>query len=185
MATPKSEETRSLREHVRNGRFDHDDFWRAFWSGAFERAGKTSLEYGGWPGTREYVRIRGNALGASRIQLNDSPGEDAIYRRLADVSFDALHPSFKHEFEHEMLIPDGVIEDWLSSSDDPRGSRIKRVIREARRLAKEEPGLSHREIGKRLSGLAGFSEPTLRKILAGDYPAQRKRGIRGLDRRHR
>ena len=183
-----SEQARSLRELARDGTLNLADFWVAFWLGLFERQGKTKLlirplSYGTpVPATRELVIISLNALGAAEI-FPGNVGGNRLYELLSERPYDFLHPNFRHEFEG-MQIPESDLKKWLEGPDRPIGTRIKRVLRAAERIADADPRLSFNEIAvelaKRTGRFAGYAPDSIRKILSGRYPAQRRFGIPGL-----
>ena len=183
-----SEQARSLRELAQDGTLDLADFWVAFWQGLFEGAGKTKLlicppSYGTpVAATREEVLLL-NALGAAEIRAGNA-GSEKIYELLAECLYADVHPTFRWDFEG-MLIPESELEKLRAGPDDSIGLAIKRVLREAARIA-EQGVQSNRAIARQLVAgrgrFAGYSESTIRQILDGRFRPQRARRIHDLHR---
>ena len=125
-----------------------------------------------------------NPLGASRLEPPAEPGVEAIYDALANCHYDDLHPSFRYEFE-SILISERELKRWRAISDDPIGTRIKRVLTAAAEIARGHDRPSYREVADRLVDRSigrsvQYSVDSMRKILGGRLPQQRDRGIPGL-----
>jgi hypothetical protein len=181
------DELRSLRELARHADIELADFWRAFWLGVFEKRGRTRLQIAPAfsresPATRKEVALM-NAFGAAELLTPPDATPEQRYALLAEVPYYDVHPTFRHDFER-MRVPQSEVEKWLEGPNSPTGTNIKRVLTEAAKRREADPSISFNRIAAQLTNrseqFAGYSLDSIRKILAGKYPLQRRLGIPGL-----